>query len=365
MDFTTTTTPWPARKTDRAFTLVEVMISATLGSIILAAVLTMFLFLGRSGANIANYADMEAQASTGLEYFAQDARQASNMTWNSASSIDLTVNGTTIRYTYTAGSGEFSRRVGVTTTVLLPAGSKYGLAAGCGGNETVVNLARKHPGQYLYFANEVADLPGAREEIGKYLRGGAIGIGEQKFDVDCDSIHIERLAELAQDHGVPVLMHFQHKTYNTGLERFHRILEKFPKVNFIGHAQTWWGHIDAKHDPGVLYPETRVTPGGVTDRLLRDYPNMFGDLSAGSGLNSMLRDKDHARAFLDRHQDQLMFGSDCNDTLGQGTGCQGARILAAIRELAPSRAALRKILYKNAAGLLGIPNTPAVVPPGN
>jgi uncharacterized protein len=255
--------------------------------------------------------------------------------------------------------------LGVTTTVLLPAGSKYGLAAGCGGNETVVNLARKHPGQYLYFANEVADLPGAREEIGKYLRGGAIGIGEQKFDVDCDSIHIERLAELAQDHGVPVLMHFQHKTYNTGLERFHRILEKFPKVNFIGHAQTWWGHIDAKHDPGVLYPETRVTPGGVTDRLLRDYPNMFGDLSAGSGLNSMLRDKDHARAFLDRHQDQLMFGSDCNDTLGQGTGCQGARILAAIRELAPSRAALRKILYKNAAGLLGIPNTPAVVPPGN
>ena len=119
MDFTTTTTPWPARKTDRAFTLVEVMISASLGSIILAAVLTMFLFLGRSGANIANYADMEAQARTGLEYFAQDARQASNMTWNSASSIDLTVNGTTIRYTYTAGSGEFSRRVGVTTTVLI------------------------------------------------------------------------------------------------------------------------------------------------------------------------------------------------------------------------------------------------------
>jgi uncharacterized protein len=255
--------------------------------------------------------------------------------------------------------------LGVTTTVLLPAGSKYGLAAGCGGNETVVNLARNQPGNYLYFANEVADLPGAREEIGKYLRAGAIGIGEQKFDVACDSIHIERLAELAQDHGVPVLMHFQHKTYNTGLERFYRILEKFPKVNFIGHAQTWWGHIDAKHESAVLYPENPVTPGGITDRLLSDYPNMFGDLSAGSGLNSMLRDKDHARGFLERHQDQLMFGSDCNDTLGQGTGCQGARILAAIRELAPNRAALRKILYNNAAGVLEISKTPAVVPTGN
>jgi hypothetical protein len=31
-----------------------------------------------------------------------------------------------------------------------------------------------------------------------------------------------------------------------------------------------------------------VTPGGITDRLLGDYPNMFGDCSAGSGLNADL-----------------------------------------------------------------------------
>jgi hypothetical protein len=32
-----------------------------------------------------------------------------------------------------------------------------------------------------------------------------------------------------------------------------------------------------------MYPKTPVTPGGITDRLLSDYPNMFGDMSAGSG----------------------------------------------------------------------------------
>ncbi len=68
------------------------------------------------------------------------------------------------------------------------------------------------------------------------------------------------------------------------------MLKKYPKVNFIGHAQTWWANVDRGHkDQKILYPKTKVTPGGLTDRLLSDYPNMFGDLSAGSGLNFFLR----------------------------------------------------------------------------
>jgi len=101
-----------------------------------------------------------------------------------------------------------------------------------------------------------------------------------------------------------------------------------------------------------MYPKTPVTRGGITDRLLSDFPNLYGDLSAGSGLNSMLRDEEHARQFLARHQDKLLFGSDCSDTAGQGDKCLGARILAAIRRLAPDQAAVRKILSGNASRLL-------------
>jgi hypothetical protein len=36
------------------------------------------------------------------------------------------------------------RAMGATTTVLLPAGRYYGLAAECGGNDTVVRLASRH-----------------------------------------------------------------------------------------------------------------------------------------------------------------------------------------------------------------------------
>jgi len=253
--------------------------------------------------------------------------------------------------------------MGVTFTILLPAGRQVsrpsthdgnsnGLAAGISDTGAAVAFVKKHPDAFRNFANEVVDLPDAVETIRPFLQAGALGIGEQKFNVEVDSPPIEAIAELAMEFRVPVLLHFQDGMYNQGIERFHKILEKFPTVNFIGHAQTWWGNIDKNHKQEVMYPLTPVTPGGITDRLLTDYPNMFGDLSAGSGLNSMIRDEVHARGFLERHQDQLLFGSDCNDTIGRGPGCQGAQILAAIRRLSPDHAAQRKILYGNARRIL-------------
>ena len=249
---------------------------------------------------------------------------------------------------------EHQRKMGVTRTVLLPAGSKYGLAVGAGGNESVVALARRRPELFLYFANEVPDLPGARQVLEKYLKLGAIGIGEQKFPVECDSPAIHMVAEVAEEFSVPVLLHFQHATYNMGIGRFHTVLEKHPRVTFIGHAQTWWGNIDRNHEQTVLYPKTKVTPGGITDRLLADYPNMYGDLSAGSGLNSLLRDEEQTRGFLERHQDKLVYGSDCDDRVGEGAACSGSQCLAAIRRLAPNAGVISKILHGNATRVLRI-----------
>jgi predicted TIM-barrel fold metal-dependent hydrolase len=98
----------------------------------------------------------------------------------------------------------------------------------------------------------------------------------------------------------------------------------------------------------VFYPKGKVTPGGLTDRYLSNYPNMYGDLSASSGLNAFTRDEDHARQFIQRHQDKLVFGSDCNDLDGQGSKCSGAQMIAAVRRLSPSKEIERKLLYRNA-----------------
>jgi len=244
------------------------------------------------------------------------------------------------------------RKMGISRTVLLPAGSKYGLAVGAGGNDTVVELARQYPKEFVFFANELPDLPQTQAVLEKYLRMGAKGIGEQKFPVEADSKHIDLVAGIAHYFDVPVLLHFEYGTYNLGFERFHKVLERFPQVNFIGHAQTWWGNIDKKLDQKVLYPKTPVTPGGLTDRWLSDYPNMYADMSAGSGLNALLRDEEHARGFLKRQQNKLLYGSDCSDREGQGEKCSGSQQIAAIRRLAPDEQAIRKILHGNAARVL-------------
>jgi uncharacterized protein len=218
-------------------------------------------------------------------------------------------------------------------------------------------MAQQHPGEFLFGANEVTDHPDAVAEIERYVKLGACIIGEQKFGIACDSPESQRLYELAAHHEVPILLHFQEGTYNSGYAKLPEMLKRHPKTIFIGHAQTVWANIDAKHTGTNLYPKGPVTPGGLSDQYLTHFDNFYADLSAGSGLNSLQRDEEHTRAFLTRHQDKLLYGSDCADHFGRGPGCQGAETLATLRRLSPSPAALRKILYSTAKRLLKVPRS--------
>lgn len=257
------------------------------------------------------------------------------------------------------------RTMGATTTILLPAwrpdedleGLEW-LQSGLDrwattGNEACFEFARKYPDEFISAANGIPVLPESVRELARYLDQGAPLIGEMKYGLACDSPAMQQIYEIAQSYSVPVLMHWQYKRYNFGFERFHTMLEKYPKVNFIGHAQTWWANIDKDYDdPTDLSPESKVTRGGLTDRLLTEYPNMYGELSAGSGLNAMSRDEDHTRGFLERHQDKLLYGSDDGGTSGKLPECRGARSIAIIRRLSATKEIERKILYGNAKRLL-------------
>lgn len=257
------------------------------------------------------------------------------------------------------------KHMGVTKTILLPAGSdalrpsthngkSFGLAARVLGNNAAYRLVQEHPELFVMFTNEVTDLDGAVPEMEKFLKLGAVGIGEQKFSVECDSAASLKMYDLARAYKVPVLLHFQHKTYNLGFERFHKVLEKYKDVNFIAHAQTTWANIALNPDQANLYPKGKVTPGGLTDRWLSDYPNFFADLSAGSGLNAFTRDEEHGAAFFLRHQDKLLYGSDCQDVEGTeaSTACCGSRMIALVRKLVKDDAARAKIFSGNAKRII-------------
>src|SRR5204862_2311881 len=109
------------------------------------------------------------------------------------------------------------------------------------------------------------------------------------------------------------------------------MLKAFPKTTFIGHADAFWANVSADYAEDTSYPTGRIKPGGVTDQFLSDYPNLFADMSANSCNNFLNRDPEFAVAFLVRHQNKLMFGSDCSCLDGRGT--------VAAREGAPLRQA--------------------------
>jgi prepilin-type N-terminal cleavage/methylation domain-containing protein len=96
----------PRPRGRRAFTLVEVMVSATIGSFVLAGILSSFLFLTRTGVRASNYNDMQDQVRRGLEKFSEDVRMASAITWNGNLSVTLTVpnnyaaNGNQVTYAF-------------------------------------------------------------------------------------------------------------------------------------------------------------------------------------------------------------------------------------------------------------------------
>lgn len=244
---------------------------------------------------------------------------------------------------------------GVTTTILLPLERSVNSAStpGISGNEACYLFAKKYPKEFLFGASAVPGSRDAIREIEKYLKLGAVVIGEMKFGVECDSPEMQKVYQLAQTYNVPVIIHWQYKKYNYGFERFYKMLEKYPKTNFIGHAQTWWANIDKNYiDQSVLYPKGAITPGGITDRYLSDYPNIYGDLSSGSGLNALTRDQDHAKHFLEKYQNKLIYGSDCEDSSGLASlGCIGALDIVEVQKLVPTKEIERKLLYENAKGL--------------
>ncbi|HUW56475.1 MAG TPA: amidohydrolase family protein [Planctomycetota bacterium] len=219
--------------------------------------------------------------------------------------------------------------------------------------------AEKYPDRFVWFC---APHPGDADAAAKLtaeVEAGACGFGEHKVRLPCDDARSMALYRLAGELGVPVLIHFEDANFNTGFENFEPVLRTLPDTTFIGHAQTFWANISAADAGRSDYPKEHVTPGGLTDRWLADYPNLYADLSAGSGLNACERDVDFYRGFLARHRKKLLWATDCPCRDGHGGGwekgiCFGERMLAHLRQLTGSEDAFEDITKANLKRVLGM-----------
>ncbi len=237
--------------------------------------------------------------------------------------------------------------------------AKAVLLANAGAAAHAKEIIAAYPGRFVWFASTDVTQPDAIERLRAALQAGAIGLGEMKSRVEAAGPEMQRVYSLAAEMGVPVTIHFQEisqpgsvGTYNTGLKTFDAMLKAYPRTKFFGHADAFWANVSADYAEDTAYPTGRVKPGGVTDRLLSDYANLYADMSANSCNNFLTRDPEFAAAFLERHQNKLMFGSDCGCLDGHGGGaannrCVARATLTALKNLA-SPAVFRKIAWENA-----------------
>lgn len=148
---------------------------------------------------------------------------------------------------------------------------------------------------------------------------------EWKFRIPFDDPRSLELFYAAGELKLPVVLHldvpymkdedgvrtYQPSWYGGTVDNLERALEACPDTTFIGHAPGFWREIsgDAADDPS-LYPRGPVVEGGKLFRLFDNYPNLYADLSAGSGRYALERDPAHAVKFLNRYSDRLLFARD-------------------------------------------------------
>jgi uncharacterized protein len=255
--------------------------------------------------------------------------------------------------------------------------TKANLLSRATATEQVGAVRSAAPGRFIWFASADVSRADSVDTLTQAIRSGAQGIGELKYHVAADGPELRRAYALAAELNVPILIHFQEVdhfenegTWSTGFAaKFESVLKAFPKTTFIGHADAFWANVSADYHNEAAYPSGPIARGGITDRLLGDYPNLYGDLSANSGNNMLSRDAEFTRDFLRRHQDKLLFGSDCSCADGHGAGVSQANNPAASRlagkcvaretltvlQRSATGDIFRKITWHNAHKLLKIP----------
>jgi predicted TIM-barrel fold metal-dependent hydrolase len=226
--------------------------------------------------------------------------------------------------------------------------------------EAVLDLYSRAPDIVIPFASVDPRTDGALRRLESLAAAGCRGFGEQKVRVPVDDPRNVALYRLAGELGLPVTVHLEEHNYNTGVLNFERLLADLPGTTFIGHAQSFWAYLEPAPEPVNGYPSTPIPEPGPTMRWLLDYPNLYGDLSAGSGLNALTRDEVFTREMLlGRAWPKLLWATDCPCTDGQGAGweygCTGLQSRPAVERLAPSPEAVHAVLHGNAARLFSWP----------
>ena len=213
--------------------------------------------------------------------------------------------------------------LGIGKGVLMSSAQK-GLPFGT--NAANRKICQKFPDRYAWMC---AVDPKGREPVydrlARFKAQGAIGVGELTCNRRLDDPFLMELFAAAEKLELPVTIHMSPEvgySYGVvddpGLPMLEEVLKKFPRLNILGHSQTFWIEMSADaptdREGRNSGGSGRVVSGGRVPELFEKYPNLWGDLSANSGGNAIMRDEEFGLAFLEKYADRLFFATDMVNT---------------------------------------------------
>lgn len=100
--------------------LVEMMVSASIGIVVLGAITVTSMFAARSFASLSNYGDMDQESRIALDLMTREIRQANKLeNYSITNMVFNTFPGGPLEYQYLRGARELRQIKGSTVTVLL------------------------------------------------------------------------------------------------------------------------------------------------------------------------------------------------------------------------------------------------------
>lgn len=196
-------------------------------------------------------------------------------------------------------------------------------------------------------------------------KAGAVGIGELIINERIDSPIIQAIFAAAEYLEFPILFHMSSEVGyqygivdDPGLPLLEKALARYPKLKLIGHSPVFWIELskDAPTDK-VGRGERgmgRIISGGRVVELMKKYPNLYGDLSAGSGFCAITRDEAFGIQFLEEFSDQLLFGTDTVSVKASWQSPLGEWLEKKYAEGQLSEHTMKKLCYENAQKIYGI-----------
>ncbi|MBN2449924.1 MAG: amidohydrolase family protein [Lentisphaeria bacterium] len=203
-------------------------------------------------------------------------------------------------------------------------------------NEDILDMVTEHPDRFFAFCNidPRAMTNSARAPLGDLLRHyrdrGCRGLGEVMPNLPLMHPMVQNLLYHAESVGLPVVFDGSDQTEgdfglydDPGLPQLEHTLQRFPDLILFGHGPVFWSEIGRLETPGERASVFRLQGGqvgcrpsgpireeGVVPKLLRRYPNLYGDLSDRNPYLALTRDPEYGPRFLTEFQDRLLFGTD-------------------------------------------------------